>query len=93
MVNFLPCNYAFWKPFKYWGQREESDWAEEKLLDKAIFSQIWTDPAERAEDAGKLLLSVEQNRPFLNNKASLVILKEQSFLLKDLGLIHLSLKG
>ena len=49
--------------------------------------------AERAEGAGRLLLTMGQNRSFLNSKAGLVLLKEQSFLLTNLGLIHLALKG
>jgi hypothetical protein len=42
---------------------------------------------QRAEGA------MGQNRSFLNSKSGLVLLKEQSFLLTNLGLIHLALKG
>jgi hypothetical protein len=49
--------------------------------------------AKRAEKANRLLLSMGQNRSFLNNKAGLVLLTEQSFVLTNLGLIHLALKG
>ena len=38
------------------------------------------------------LLTVGQDRPFLNSKAGLGLLKEKSFLLKNLGLIHFSIK-
>ena len=45
--------------------------------------------AERAEGAGRLLLTMGQNRSFLNNKANLLLLKEQSLPPKNLGLFHL----
>jgi hypothetical protein len=34
---------------------------------------------QRAERAGRLLLTMGQNRSFLNNKAGLVLLKKQRF--------------
>ena len=49
---------------------------------------------QRAEGAGRLLLTMGQNRSFLNNKAGLVLLKEtKHFFLTNMGLIHLALKG
>jgi hypothetical protein len=49
--------------------------------------------SERAEGAGRFLLTMGQNWSFLTNRARLVLLKEQSFLLTNLGLTHLALKG
>jgi hypothetical protein len=44
---------------------------------------------QRGEGAGRLLLTMGQNRLFLNNNANLVLLKEQSLPPKNLGLFHL----
>jgi hypothetical protein len=49
---------------------------------------------QRAEGAGRLLLTMGQNRSFLNNKASLVLLKgTKLFFLTNMGLSQLALKG
>jgi hypothetical protein len=40
---------------------------------------------QRAEGAGRLLLTMGQKRSFVDNKADLVLLKEQNFLLTNLG--------
>jgi hypothetical protein len=42
---------------------------------------------------GRLLLTMGQKKSFLNSKAGLVFQRKQSFLLTDLGLIHLAIKG
>jgi hypothetical protein len=47
------------------------------------------DKEQSGGGAGRFFLTMEQNRSFLNNKVGLVLLKEQSFLLINLGLIHL----
>ena len=41
---------------------------------------------QRAEGA------MGQNRSFLNSKSGLVLLKEQSFLFTNLGLVHIALR-
>ena len=45
---------------------------------------------QRAEGAGRLLLTMGQNRSFLNSKAGLVLLKETKLFLTNMGLIHLA---
>jgi hypothetical protein len=47
----------------------------------------------RAEAASRFLLTMTQYSSFLNNKEGLVLLREQIFLLTNLGLIYLALKG
>ena len=48
---------------------------------------------QRAKGAGRLLLTMVQNRPHGKDKAGLVLLKETKlFFLTNMGLIHLQLK-
>jgi hypothetical protein len=49
--------------------------------------------AEREEGESRLLLTMGQNRSFLNSKAGLVLLKRTEFSSTDLRLIHLATKG
>ena len=47
---------------------------------------------QRAEGAGRLLLTMGQNRSHGKDKAGLVLLKETKLFLTNMGLIHLALK-
>jgi hypothetical protein len=49
--------------------------------------------AEKVEGAGRLLLTMGQNRSFLNSKAGLVLLKRTKISSYRLGFIHLAIKG
>ena len=48
---------------------------------------------QKAEGAGRLLLTMGQNRSHGKDKAGLVLLKETKLFLTNMGLIHLALKG
>ena len=48
---------------------------------------------ERAEGAGRFLLTMGQNRPFLNSKAGLVLLKGTNLFSYKLGFNSLSIKS
>ena len=48
---------------------------------------------QRAEGAGRLLLTMGQNRSHGKDKAGLVLLKGTKLFLTNMGLIHLAEKG